>query len=379
MRFNHIALFLPQDTPFYRRIFQFLADAFNRLNVNISGQCGFLPDEQLRLWLKQVKPDAIFEMNRVKDEVPVLYEFNIPHVTWIVDFQGRTEEHIKGSEITYFFDPGWDTNYSTGGLQDWLPPGTCQQTFRPLAYNHNVEVMFNFIGHIPKPWSEQELYRKVGGTNIAFRDLLGQYEQALQNTKHQIKTHHDLKNIIDALVAPYSQAGDTQILESWYYDLMERSKRLKNRAELLGFALKKTDSIAIYGSENWKQWHAYRKFYRRFIDCPYEMNKIHQNSQINLHDGVSFHFRAIDCLASGGLLFWYDNNEITGGRGLHDYFDDGLHYYAFGSDNFDEIHHEAINSLERRKRVVAEVQQLIAAKHTWVCRADKILNDLAEI
>jgi hypothetical protein len=184
-----------------------LRDAFASLDVRVSGGCGLLDEAQMQAWLAQHKPDAVFEMNRVKDEVPALHRYKIPHIAWIVDFQGRTEAQIAGSEITYFFDPGWDANYRTGGLQDWLPPGTCAQTFQPLPGTLPLDVEFNFIGHIPLPWSAAELARPVAAnSSLTFAELLRRYDGHLQATRAQIKTHGDLKRIIDELLA---EAGAT--------------------------------------------------------------------------------------------------------------------------------------------------------------------------
>ncbi|TCV86925.1 MULTISPECIES: glycosyltransferase [Methylomonas] len=384
MKVRHLSIFLPQNTPFYRRIFGFLHDAFSQLGIEVSGQCQLLNESQMDEWLRERRPDAVFEMNRVKDDIPVLHEYKIPHIAWIVDFQGRTEAQIKGSEITYFFDPGWDCNYATGGLQDWLPPGTCTDTFKPFSRFANIEVEFNFVGHIPLPWSQQELNRTVAeNTNLVFGDLLNRYMSFLEKTKHQPKTHADLRNIVDDIVQEVV-AKKVELSDSIYYDLLERTKRLRNRTELLSFALKKTDSIAIYGSQNWRFWDAYGKFYRHFVECPNEINTLHQTSSINLHDGLSFHFRSIDCLASGGLLLWYDNFDLDmkskkKGRGLQDHFENGRHYYTFRDDSFDEVYSRIINNDSSRKDVISDVGKIIHAEHTWLNRANKIINDLAMV
>jgi len=156
------------------------------------------------LWIQQNKPDAVFEMNRVKDEIPILHDLGIPHITWVVDFQGRTQNHLKGSDITYFFDPNADANFDAGGIQDWLPPGTCTKTFSPLQLNLGNYTEFNFIGHIPKPWSDEELNRKIDlESESTFEMLLNGYEEHLANTKFEMKTLEDLENIIKNICKKY--------------------------------------------------------------------------------------------------------------------------------------------------------------------------------
>lgn len=392
MTITHISIFLPNDSSFYHRLFSCLAKSFEQAGIKVSGLCKLLTESEMHLWLNQYQPDVIFEMNRVKDDIPILHDLGIPHITWIVDFQGRTQNHIKGSDITYFFDPGWDANYDAGGLQDWLPPGTCTSTFTRLQSNSGIDAEFSFVGHIPKPWSEEELNRKMDDDSGAtFEALLHDYEKYLSDTEIEIKTHQDLGNIIKEICKKLS-INENNLSVNIYYDLMERTKRLSNRVELLSFALEKSDSISIYGSSNWKEWPLYQKYYKYFIDCPQDMNIVHQSAQINLHDGVSFHFRAIDCMASGGTIFWYDNNpvgefyrdgryrkKIDQGRGLHDFFDNQWHFYRFKQDNFDEIYENLKRNYESRKKAQNEMINIINAHHTWDHRVNKIINDIKSL
>lgn len=290
-------------------MFGYLEKAFVQAGVKVSGCFRLLTESEMHFWLNRNKPDAVFEMNRVKNDIPILHERGIPHITWIVDFQGRTQNHIKGSDITYFFEPAWNTNYDVGGGGGarLVAAGTCTKTFIPLQLESGIDAEFSFIGHIPKTWSDEELSRKIDSeSQVTFEVLLDCYEKHMENTKLEIKTHKDLEGIINGICKKLT-SNESAVDRTIYYDLMERTKRVKNRAELLNFALKKSDSIAIYGSPNWKEWSAYKKYYKHFIDCPHDLNVLHQSSMINLHDGVSFHFLAIDCMASGGVIFWYDN------------------------------------------------------------------------
>lgn len=353
--------------------------SFIQAGVQVTGCCGFLSEAEMYLWLSQKKPDVIFEMNRVKDDIPILHDLGIPHITWIVDFQGRTESHIKGSDITYFFDPGWDENFNVGGLQDWLPPGTCTDTFSPSKIIRHFDSEFNFIGHIPKPWSNEELGRRMDlKSDVTFEVLLNYYERYLNDTKFEVKTHNDLGDIIKNICKKFS-ISESNIDAKIYYDLMERTKRVNNRVELLNLALKKSDSVAIYGSENWKEWPFYHRFYKHFIDCLDEMNAVHQTSKVNLHDGLSFHFRAIDCMASGGDVFWYDNNIHKFSRGLHDFFEDQWHFYTFCEDNLDEVYDRLNQNSQAKNKIKMDTISIIRSNHTWGHRVNKILNDIRSL
>jgi len=145
MKITHISIFLPNDTNLYRTLFSCLEKSFVKAGIKVSGCLRLLTESEMYLWIQQNKSDAVFEMNRVKDEIPILHDLGIPHITWVVDFQGRTQNHLKGSDITYFFDPNADANFDAGGIQDWLPPGTCTKTFSPLQLNLGNYTEFNLL------------------------------------------------------------------------------------------------------------------------------------------------------------------------------------------------------------------------------------------
>ncbi len=371
-----------------------LSDAFVKQGLTVSGQCKLLAESEMRTWVIEKKPSVIFEMNRVKDEIPILHELNIIHVTWIVDMEGRDESHIKGSDITYTFDPGWVLSFNTGGFTTWLPPGTCTQTFYPIPSFKTKEFEFSFIGHIPRPWSDAELSRLLIGPNktVTFNKLITEYLDFINIETYREKDHQACVEIINGILEDL--LGEAIALpRDMLYDLLIRAKRMRNRTELLSFALRKSDSTVIYGSSNWLQWSEYAKFYRKFVDKEAEINLIHQQSKINLHDGVGFHFRAIDCLASGGLLFWYNDNEGDKyetyqfknldrskilSNGLHDFFEDQYNYFEFKWLNFDDVYEKARLVSCQNQKALSDTVKLVQNHHTWHCRVRQILADISQ-
>ncbi|WP_426992600.1 hypothetical protein [Methylomonas sp. CM2] len=385
---NNISIFLPKDTAFYRRLYSHLSKAFLQAGFSVSGLCRVLDNQEMSDWVKSYRPKFIFEMNRVKNEIPVLHDLKIPHITWIVDFQGRNEHSILGSDITYFFDSGWDDNYSTCGFQDWLPPGTCVDTYRPIdEYLPTIE--FSFIGHIPLPWSQAELNRPIIGegavdTGMLFGELLEIFNRRMNEISYFGQTHASLLDIIDNIV--FQRSGlHVELTLDMRYDFLERVKRVKNRTQIIAFPLSKTRSVAIYGSEHWRAWPEYQGYYRYYIDDPTELNRVHQISRFNLHDGVGFHFRAIDCMASGGLLCWYNENsgdkynrlglDPHKRRGLHSFFDNSRHYVEFLWHQFDEAYAHALALDYRHGKQRLETIDLIRQNHTWRHRVEKIVRD----
>jgi hypothetical protein len=389
-----VSVFLPGDTWFYRRLFLNLKKAFIAEGLEVSGGCVRLDDIQIRNWVKVERPDFIFEMNRVKNEIPVLHDLKVPHISWVVDFGGRSEQDIRGSDITYFFDSGWDDNYEVGGFQDWFPPAVCIDSFYPHHGLNEVKSNFSFIGHIPLPWSDSELDRPIFDaygkeSGLRFGELLQAFSNRMELITYKNQTHATLLEIIRSIA--FDITGVEVVLpRNICYDLLERVKRVKNRTSLIKFAMGKSNSIEIYGSENWRAWHEFGFFYKHFISSAEELNIVHQVSKCNLHDGLDFHFRSIECMASGGMLLWYNENsgdkygqvKCIGRkrrRGLHDYFVNMENYIGFHWNEFDDVYDRVCSTdyfgSKNQKRTV----DIIKAEHTWNHRVRKILNDLALI
>jgi len=150
-----IAMFLPAPTPFYIYLFRCIKRGFESHGVKVMGTTSLLPENELIRFCKQVKPDAVFEMNRSRNKVPDLSP-EICHISWIVDTYGRNNNEFSGSEITYFFGKNWhkfiDWNNST--FVDWLPPGVCPKTFSygklQKKSDFSLLVIFHIHGATPK-------------------------------------------------------------------------------------------------------------------------------------------------------------------------------------------------------------------------------------
>jgi len=384
---------MPTESAFHQRIFLFLDRAFQKQGLVVTGLCRLLSETEMHSWVSEKKPCAIFEMNRVKDEIPILHELNILHISWVVDMEGRPESHIRGSDITYTFDPDWAENIETGGLTAWMPPGTCTETFFPSKRHEAKEAEFCFMGHIPKPWSEPELSRLLVGNNknINFRTLLKEYSHLMEVETYKEKTHESCAQIIDDIVLRLLGQA-CELTRDMYYDLLIRIIRMSNRTELLDFAVEKSESITIFGSRNWLEWPKYQRFYKKFIDDCAEINFINQHSKINLHDGLSFHFRAIDCMASGGLLLWYNDNygdkyntyqckkslnKYYTPYGLYSAFQAQFHYFEFKWLEFDDVY-ENIKKMNYQGSIAQqETLEIIKSHHTWDCRVKQIIKDIA--
>ena len=103
-----LSVFLPRPTGFYRGLLPQMLRGFEQAGFEVSGTTEHLGEAELLDWCRSHKTDVVFEMNRTRSEVPFLPR-SILHISWVVDFLGRTEAQIQGSDLTYFFTTGWVT------------------------------------------------------------------------------------------------------------------------------------------------------------------------------------------------------------------------------------------------------------------------------
>ena len=81
---KRLGLFLPAMNSFYLSLFFALKRAFNELDIEVSGWTSLPSEKELEVFIDQFKPDAIFEMNRSRRQVPSLPR-KVKHISWMVD------------------------------------------------------------------------------------------------------------------------------------------------------------------------------------------------------------------------------------------------------------------------------------------------------
>ncbi len=382
MKVKRISIFLPRNNYFYRRLLAQIIQAFQTIGISANGKCDLLGEAQLQNWVSEYRPDVIFEMNRVGSELPV-DNLSVKHVSWLVDFGGRDQTQIHGSDIIYYFDPGAAKNTQANCYTDWLPPGTCTDHY--FSNGEGFETDFIFVGHIPAPWSEQELDTLIGfnrSKKLYFSELLYDYIKCLDQPFDCAPTHKILKDRIHHLVE--MQIGKTMLTQKVEYDLLERLTRVRSRKALVGAAASvDLASLAVYGSETWSQWPEYRKYFRRFLSNTESLRKMYSNSRYCLHDGVELHFRSMDCMASGGVILYRDDENFkypsidNAKIGLFTYFDEGEHYLRFDTlEEIEEIYQRYKDDDTELQRIGANAAAMIRKNHTWGHRAKQIVEDI---
>jgi hypothetical protein len=394
MRPLRLSVFLPRPTGFYRGLLPQILRGFEQAGFEVSGTTDLLGEAELLEWCRAHETDVVFEMNRTRADVPYLPR-SILHISWVVDFLGRTEAQIKGSDITYFFTTGWVAAFPYDTFCDWLPPGSCPSTYAPSAAPFESDV--SVAGHIPPPWTEAELNRNLSRTSrpMRFGELLPQYQSYIAEVETDLLTevanHGTRWAAINGLVTAATGDGivDDPTIK---YDLLGRLPRTGLRQSMVSEALRAGHSLRIFGTKGWAAWPELAPHYRGFLDDPAELARAYSSSRINLHEGEGMHFRSLDCLATGSVLFYCTRRKSTDAQGgwnwrqptvkMSDHqrpLRAGEHYVEYYPGEFADkaryyLAHPALIEKLRHDARAAVLQE-----HTWRHRALKVAADLKKL
>ncbi|MEE9383888.1 MAG: glycosyltransferase [Nannocystaceae bacterium] len=385
MTVRRVSLFFPRRNSFYAGVLRQMTLGFETCGVEVMGHLGLLPAEELCDWCRLHRPDVVFEMNRPGCEVQNL-PAGVRHVVWVVDMQGRGMGYYEGSAITYFLILGSERSYPHSSFCRWMGPGSCPTDYPEAA--HSPETTVSFVGHIPRPWSSTELGRNVTGGRapITLRDLVEPLTERLlsiREMRHEERAKNRLgrtgKSHVLKLASQIcmEKAGVPLLVdERLAYDIDGRMVRYANRRELGDLLVDGTATTDIYGSENWMLWPQYAAYYRGWLDTPVKMHGVYRRSVVNVHEGVGIHFRSMDILSTGGLLFFRATGYDRYHGGIGSIFEAGEHYVPFSVVDFRDKVDLYSRDRDRAQRIRRAAAAEIRAKHTWTHRTRQILDDL---
>ncbi|MBD9362044.1 glycosyltransferase family protein [Methylomonas fluvii] len=374
-----IALFLPNITPFYITLFFSIKKALESHGFQVIGWPGLLAGNELIEFCKRGRPDIVFEMNRTRSDIPE-FPKDIIHIAWIVDNQGRKINTFSGSDIIYLFWQNWmkDCQASATKIMDWFPPGVDKDIYYPESLDFISDV--SFVGHLSFPWTSRELKRVIYKSSdfvVTFADALRHLEDGV--LKVDLTGFNEDDYIAVALsFLPESHRRQINLDNCVQYDLGCRAVlRMMFRRKLLDMAAACDVSLRFYGPGGWGKWDKYRPYYQTTLTDPDDIRRVYGSSRINLHEGVGVHFRTLDCMASGGLLFYLagPDDKITGG--IRTVFTPGIHYVEVQEANFSEKVAFYLAHPEERLEICDKASLEVLQKHTWNHRVQKLVDDLS--
>jgi len=372
-----IALFVPH-TFFYVKLFFSIKKALEFHGFHVIGRTELLSGNALLEFCRQDQPDVIWEMNRSRNEIPELPE-HIVHIAWIVDTQGKKINDFSGSDLLYFFWHNWikDCNSRSSRIVDWLPPGFDPELYFPEPGNFISDI--SFVGHISFPWRIEEEKRMLFESpelNVTFKDALQHLEHQAQTT--DLTGYHEDDYIGMALsFLPDAVRERISLNSCVQYDLGCRAiLRMAFRQKMLDMVVASGASIRFFGPGGWNAWPKYQPFHQSVLTEPADLRAVYQSSKINLHEGVGVHFRTLDCMASGGLLFFMASPDDALSGGIQSCFTPGKHYVEFDQNNFSEKAAFYLAHSEERTQVCEQAHAEVVSRHTWKHRIHKIVDDL---
>ncbi|HET6584977.1 MAG TPA: glycosyltransferase [Nannocystaceae bacterium] len=376
MSTRHISIFLPRDTDFYRGLLAQMRRGFEAIGVRTSGALRLLDGDELRDWCGAHRPDAVFEMNRPRADAPALPR-HVAHVCWVVDFNGRPLGHFEGSEVTYLFSDAWPEHYPHRGFFRWFGPGACEHDYAETE--HRGEVDASFVGHVPNPWSEADLARDLTGVGACtFGALLPTIEALVRAQRDALHCTEDFMDLVDRACRERCDHG-LALDEVLRYDVTCRLVRHLNRTDLADAVLDAEAGLALFGPINWSRWPRYAPHYRGWLATPAELRRVYATSRVNLHEGTGIHFRQMDAMSTGGLLFFRETANDSAEGGIARLFEPDVHYVPFTLATLAERLRAALADRERAAAMRTAAARAIRAGHTWRHRAQEVVADLATV
>ena len=371
----NFSIFLPRNTIWYQGLAKQLKNAGAKFNITT--YCGLLDEAELLAWIVNHDTHIILEMNRPRNDIPYLPS-NIIHICWVVDFNGRPISDFQGSELTYLFGPKWLEKYHGSSFFRWFGPGVCLSNYYPDDTPFLSRAAF--AGHIPLPWSDEELLRTITKpTNkpVTFGEFLPELELALLKNRNNLKVHDDYVDLIANMLL--TQHGTEMELDrKLEYDMTGRLIRLLNRTQLIDSIIDVIDCFDIYGPLNWLSWPKYKPYYKKYLTLSSEMRNIYAAS-LNLHEGNGMHFRVLDCMASAGLIFVKKGEYDEKAGGIKTFFLPDKHYVEFDLDDLnDKLNFYLFNQKAADKIRFCAAEE-VKKNHTWCKRFESIFEDLKQL
>jgi hypothetical protein len=364
---------------------------FSQAGFEVDGTCETLDEAGVVEWCRAHRSEVVFEMNRTRSQLPSLPR-SVLHVSWIVDFLGRTDEQIQGSDITYFFTTGWVRSFPYDSFAAWFPPGSCIETYAPRSASYESDV--SVAGHIPPPWSDAELGRNVSRTAqpMSFGELLQRFQAFVEGLgPSSDSTHSSHWQEVNRIVRDATGA-DIVDDPAVRYDLLGRLPRTGLRQAMVKEVLEAGTSLRIFGTRGWQAWPELAPHYGGFLETPAQLSQAYSSSRISLHEGEGMHFRSMDCLSAGGLLFYCTRRKSNDEFGGWHYAPPGArvgdatrpfvadeHYVEYYPGEFAEKarYYLARPNLCDKLRQSARAQ--VSESHTWRHRALKLAQDLRRL
>ncbi|MGE5470065.1 MAG: glycosyltransferase [Bacteroidota bacterium] len=398
-----LTLALPSRNDYYVNIALGMMKAFARRGV----ECLIAEDasqpEAFRRHLRENRPDAVFEINRTRNQSGDLIPPDIPHIAWLQDMRchGRlhcADREFGGSEIIYTLlhpenfglDPA-DYPEAKWGV---LHTGIDSDIFHPDSKTREQR-RFALCGYLPaliRPeFGDSTRVLAGNGKSISLSEL-----QTCLLVEHQAGIGKlNLPDIHRIILDKINRTCGSEMTLPEFYEVFGQPEsfdglpcllyldtelpRIPERTQLIDTAIR-LGGLEIYGPATWLSWARYQPYYRRMLVWRSELAEIYRTTRINLHNGAfGMHSRVLECMACGGAIAVNATDFDHKGQDISANFEEGIHYIRYDFADVDTVLADYAADPQRLAAMGRAAAEVVTARHQWVNRIDTILADFASL
>lgn len=396
-----LTLAIPNRDDYYLNIAMGMMKAFAGRGVECLIADEASQPEAFRRHLSENRPDAVFEINRTRNQSGDLIPCDIPHIAWLQDSrsQGRlhcADPQFGGSEIIYTLlhpenfglDPamypqsGWSV-LQTGVDPDIFHPGGEVREARQFALCGYLPQL------IPTGFEDDVPFVSASGKTLTLGEMRACLLVENQTGIGKLNLPDVQRIILDRINCTFgSELSLEQFYElfaqpgsfgGWPFLLYLDTElpRIPERTRLIDAAIR-LGGLDIYGPNTWLSWPQYRPYYRKMLLWRSELVDIYRTTRINLHNGAfGMHSRVLECMACGGAIAVNATGFDDKGQDIGANFEEGVHYIRYDFANVEEVLASHAGDRQRLATMGREAARAVAARHLWEHRIDTILADLA--
>ncbi len=363
--------------------------AFMQEGIDVIMLPVLLPNHLLNSFCAYNKIDTIFEINRSRNQLPILPE-DINHVAWIQDVVDESRLELDQSVFVYFLTApsilGYENiqfNEQYRSLYTGVDEQECHKKSEAVSD-------FSIVGYIPAPLSKPILaspmmkgrrWPTIGKTIERF---LARYrpsnKKIVYGDMHYLRVQRLVMEVIvkDFGISEQEPYAFEDIIQVFYGNVV----RAMDRAQVLDTLLELSSSIRIFGGSEWAMWPKYAPDYLGYLETPAQVYEAYRTTRVNIHNnpnGFGLHSRVFDCMGCSQMILVNESPYDTKPGGIQTEFEPWVDYVPYTIENLGELAAELLHDRARRELIGANAQKKILAAHTWRHRAAQVLADLKKL
>ncbi len=361
---------------FYKRIIRSLGRGFNKIGFDVYWSNQISDDNKFYEYVNSVNPILLFEINKIlKDRI--LISKKVIHATWFQDyrFNGLSLLDNFGCSDKFYFliNPDvWNIDQELLPNYTILSPGV--DTHENIKNNVGSEIIdFSFAGFIPDPLNLNHIIQcKNTKNNIPLNRFL-----ALMDLHPFMQSTYSAEGMYIEINKVLQMHGMKELKNSDLHLLDEILPRTIERSRIIKMALGISDSLELYGPENWLKWPTFKGYYKGNINDLADLNKVYSKTRINIHNGgLSMHFRVLECMANKSFIALNKTGLDNKIGGILESFEPETHFAHYSIDNFSEVCADYLKDTNKRHSIVERAYAEVSRSHTWMHRAKQVARDL---